>query len=70
MVTCIFSNLESYLRAHVRSDMVPAFVGDFQAASQPRRVEASAAAANAPQAQPKEDAASRMLKNLRKSLKQ
>ena len=59
------NNLESYLRAQVRTDRVPAFQGDFQA-SQPLRVEASAA--KTPVAQ--QDPASRMLSNLRKSLKQ
>lgn len=62
------NNLENYLRAHVRADMMPAFVGDFHAAHVPRRVEASAAAA-APQPPP-EDPTSRMLSNLRRALKQ
>ena len=50
---------------------MPAFVGDYQAAAGPRRVEASAKAkAPAPAPAPVVDPASRMLQNLKKSLSQ
>ena len=61
------SNLEGFLRAQLRaSSAMPAFVGDYRAAQEPRRVEA----ANKAPVPQKEDPASRMLANLKKSLAQ